>query len=139
MAIDPTATGQSGGPGGWGLSALGTPSVSTMPLRPQAQFTPDQIAQMRKEAMALQAPQTEPIRHWTQGLAEMVRAIQGNREADYARNQEYLSRKTDVDAQLSLAPNPGGSTAPATGAAPAGTLGSGPAGVVPSSADQPAA
>src|SRR5271154_1381325 len=98
MAIDPTATGQSGGPGGWGLSALGTPSVSTMPLRPQAQFTPDQIAQMRKEAMALQTPQQEPIRHWTQGLAELVRAIQGNREADFARQQELTGRQQGAEA-----------------------------------------
>lgn len=93
---------------------------------------------MRKEAAALQAPPTEPIRHWTQGLAELVRAIQGNREADFARQQELSGRQQGADAISQIyAPylSPGGGASPAAaprGAAPVGTLGSDPAGAMPS-------
>jgi hypothetical protein len=142
MALDPT-----GQPTGWGLGTIGAPSVSTTPLapRPTMQFTPEQIAQMRKDAMALQTPPAQGIHHWTQGLAELVRAIQGNREADFARSQEYLNRKADADASLGLLPptqSPGGgspASPSAAGAAPAGTLGSGPAGAMPSSGTPPPA
>lgn len=128
MAVDPN-TGTPQGPAGWGLNPLGTPSVSTTPLAPRAvaQFTPDQIAQMRKEAMALQAPQQEPIHHWTQGLAELVRAIQGNREADFARQQEATGRTQGAQAISDIYKpylSPGGQPPPsATGAAPAGVRG----------------
>src|SRR6516162_5997264 len=137
MAIDPSA---SAGPTGWSLGGgkFEAPSVSTTPLAVRPQFTPEQIAQMRKESMALQTPPTEPIRHWTQGLAELVRAIQGNREADFARQQEFQNRQQGAEDTTNmvrsyLSPGGGGVAPPAAtgGAAPAGTLGGGPAGGQP--------
>ena len=136
MALDPT------GGGGWGLGALGAPSQSIIPLapKPTMTFTPEQIAQMRAQAMQLQEPPKQNIQSWTQGLAELVRAMQGNREADFARQQEAANRQSTSDAYLGLLPpqSQGGNPSPAAGAAPAGTLGSGPAGAIPSSGDQPA-
>lgn len=137
MAIDPT-TGAPSAPSGWSLGALGAPSQSTAPLPVKPQFGPEQIAQMRKEALALQTPPTEPIRHWTQGLAELVRAIQGNREADFARQQEMQGRQQGADAISQIyAPylSPGGNSAAApAGATPAGTQGGAPVGAAPTTA-----
>jgi hypothetical protein len=65
-------------------------------------YTPEQIAQMRQHALALQTPPEGGIKHWTQGLAELVRAIQGNREADFARQQELAGRQSAADAITSL-------------------------------------
>ncbi len=137
MALDPT------GGGGWGLGALGAPSQSIIPLapKPTMTFTPEQIAQMRAQAMQLQEPPKQNIQSWTQGLAELVRAMQGNREADFARQKEAEGRQQGADAIGQIyAPylSQGGNPSPAAGAAPAGTLGSGPAGAIPSSGDQPA-
>lgn len=133
MALDPTGTVQ---PAGWGLGTLGAPSVSTAPLAIKPQFSPEQIAQMRKEAMALQQPGTEPIKHWTQGLAQLVRAIQGNREADFAREQELTGRQQGAEAIGKIyAPylSPTGGAAPAAtsdaGTTPATTDASAPRGM----------
>ena len=134
MAINPAST---TGTGGWGLAPVGSASQSTMPLAPQTQsiLTPEQIAQLRQQSMALQTPPTQNIQSWTQGLAELVRAMQGNREADFARNQELQGRQQGAAATAAMfAPllSPGGGSPSATGAAPAGTLGSGPAGATAS-------
>jgi hypothetical protein len=128
MATNPSATF-----GGWGLSPVGSSAPSTMPpaLQAPSQFTPAQIAQMRQEAMALQQPPQQGIHHWTQGLAELVRAIQGNREADFARQQEMAGRQQGAQAIGQIyAPylSQGGVSPSAAGGAPAETLGSGPAG-----------
>ena len=123
MAIDPNAA--TAQPSGWALGGLGAPSQSTIPLaRPQSVLTPEQIAQMRQQALALQQPPQGGIHHWTQGLAELARAIQGNREADFARQQEQANRQADIDANMALFPQtPGGAPAPAAGGAPAGAGG----------------
>ena len=118
MALDPT------GGGGWGLGALGAPSQSIIPLapKPTMTFTPEQIAQMRAQAMQLQEPPKQNIQSWTQGLAELVRAMQGNREADFARQKEAEGRQQGADAIGQIyAPylSQGGNPSPAAGAAPA--------------------
>ena len=147
MALNPATT---TGTGGWGLAPVGTASQSTMPLAPvQPTLTPEQIAQLRQQSVAMQAPPTQNIQSWTQGVAELVRAMQGNREADFARQQELQGRQQGADAIGKIyAPylSQGGSSPSAAGAAPAGTLGSGPAGAtasadnpVPSDASTPAA
>lgn len=137
MALDPTA------PTGWGLGSLGAPlgapSSSTAPLAPQPIYTPEQIAQMRQHAMALQQPPEGGIHHWTQGLAELARAIQGNREADFARQAEATGRQQGASAIGQIyAPylSPGGASPSAAGAAPAGSTGSGSAGAISSADDQ---
>jgi hypothetical protein len=138
MALNPATT---TGTGGWGLEPVGTASQSTMPLAPvQPTLTPEQIAQLRQQSVAMQAPPTQNIQSWTQGVAELVRAMQGNREADFARQQELQGRQQGADAIGKIyAPylSQGGSSPSAAGAAPAGTLGSGPAGAI-ASADSPA-
>lgn len=138
MALDPNQSTS------WGLGplggALGTPSTSTAPLAPPQMFSPEQIAQMRQHAMALQEPPKEGIHHWTQGLAEMVRAIQGNREADFARQSEAAGRQQGAAAIGQIyAPylSSGGVSPPASGAAPAVSSGNDAAGAIPSSSDQP--
>ncbi len=100
-------------------------------------FSPDQIRAMREQAMALQQPPKQNIQSWTQGVAELVRAMQGNREADFARQQEQQGRQQGAEAIGQIyAPylSPGGSSPSATGAAPAGALGSDTAGATPSTA-----
>jgi hypothetical protein len=138
MALNPATT---TGTGGWGLAPVGTASQSTMPLAPvQPTLTPEQIAQLRQQSVAMQTPPTQNIQSWTQGVAELVRAMQGNREADFARQQELQGRQQGADAIGKIyAPylSQGGSSPSAAGAAPAGTLGSGPAGAT-ASADNPA-
>ena len=131
MALDPNNPTV----GSWGLgplsSPLGAASTSTMPLAAPSTLTPAQVALMRQHAMALQEPPQGGIHHWTQGLAELMRAIQGNREADFAREAETTGRKQGAEAIGQIyAPylSQSGASAPAAGAAPAGTLGSGPAG-----------
>jgi hypothetical protein len=130
MATDPTG-------GSWGLTPIGTPSVSTMPLAPKPVLTPDQIKQMRMQAMALQEPPKEGIHHWTQGLAELVRAIQGNREASFATDQEAQNREAQSKALMGMlppTPSPGGPQ-PAAGAAPVGGATPGPSTGASSAAD----
>lgn len=134
MALDPTT------PTSWGLGPLGAPSASTAPfanLGPSPMFTPAQIAQMRQEASALQQPPEGGIHHWTQGLAELVRAIQGNREADFARQAEAQGRQQGAQAISSLyAPYLQGGGAGSM--APAGPRGSDSLGATSvSSNDQP--
>ena len=90
--------------------------------------------------MALQTPPAgpTPIHHWTQGVAELVRAIQGNREADFARQQELAGHQQGAEAIGQIyAPylSRGGTSPPAAGAAPAGTLGSDAAGATTPTAD----
>jgi hypothetical protein len=135
MAIDATS-------GGWGLTPVGTATQSTTPLapRPTMNFSPDQIRAMREQAMALQQPPKQNIQSWTQGVAELVRAMQGNREADFARQQEQQGRQQGAEAIGQIyAPylSPGGSSPSATGAAPAGALGSDTAGATPSADASP--
>src|ERR1700691_5057151 len=106
MAIDATS-------GGWGLTPVGTATQSTTPLapKPTMNLSPDQIRAMREQAMALQQPPKQNIQSWTQGVAELVRAMQGNREADFARNAEQTNREADTSARMGiLAPylSPGG-------------------------------
>jgi hypothetical protein len=129
-------------PSGWGLSPLGTSSQSTTPLAVPQTLTPGQVALMRQHAMALQEPPTGEIHHWTQGLAELVRAIQGNREADFARQGEAAGRQQGAQAIGQIYTpylSQGGASTPAAGAAPAGTRGSAPAGAMPSASAAPAA
>ena len=139
MALNPAST---TGTGGWGLAPVGTASQSTMPLAPvQPTLTPEQIAQLRQQSVAMQTPPTQNIQSWTQGVAELVRAMQGNREADFARQQELQGRQQGAAGIVSMLPpqlfaSQGGSSPSAAGAAPAGTLGSGPAGAT-ASADSP--
>src|SRR5580704_12703219 len=138
MALNPATT---TGTGGWGLAPVGTASQSTMPLAPTQQsiLTPEQIAQLRQQSVAMQTPPTQNIQSWTQGVAELVRAMQGNREADFARQQELQGRQQGADAIGKIYAtylSQGGSSPSAAGAAPAGTLGSGPAGAT-ASADSP--
>lgn len=127
MALDPTNPTSSWGLGPLGVP-LGSPSTSTAPLAPKPIYSPEQIAQMRQHALALQTPPEGGIHHWTQGLAELVRAIQGNREADFARQQEMAGRQQGAEAISSLyAPylSQGGPSPPAQGAASVGLRGSG--------------
>lgn len=108
-------------PTGWGLGALGAPTQSTMPLAPKPIMTPEQIALLRQQAMALQTPPKEGVKHWTQGVAELLNAINGNRFASQAMDQEKAGRAAGADATTSIfAPylSPGGSTPPASAAPP---------------------
>ncbi len=77
--------------------------------------TPEQVKQMRELALALQAPQKEPIRHWTQGLAEIVRAIGGNIQASRAMQLEKAGRESGSEAVIApyapyLKPDAGSAT-----------------------------
>src|SRR5580704_12939258 len=103
MALNPATT---TGTGGWGLAPVGTASQSTMPLAPTQQsiLTPEQIAQLRQQSVAMQTPPTQNIQSWTQGVAELVRAMQGNREADFARQQELQGRQQGAAGIVSMLP-----------------------------------
>lgn len=105
-------------PTGWGLGALGAPTQSTMPLAPKPIMTPEQIALLRQQAMSLQAPPKEGVKHWTQGVAELLNAINGNRFASQAMGQENANRQANIGAGMAFVPGGGGSTPSASAAPP---------------------
>ena len=113
MAIDPNANPMQ--PGGGFLAPLATPIStpyqSTTPLAPKPILTPEQIAALRQQAMAMQEPPKEGIKSWTQGVAELLRAIQGNRNASYAQEQENARRESQTDpSTYGISPNAFGAT-----------------------------
>lgn len=106
------------------------PDADSMLGTPTGYATPEQIAQIRQQASAMQAFPKEGIHHWTQGLAYLLNVIQGNREATMARGSEASGRRQGADAISQiyapyLAPGGGSSSAPSGGpsGAPSGATG----------------
>ncbi len=105
---------------------------------PVGYATPAQLESVRSYAQALQKESTQPVKHWTMGLSNMLAALVGGMESNQANRMERGQREA---AARILGGDTGGTMAPgaAQGLAPVGGVPTPPPGALAQPAAGPGA